>query len=111
MGCAGGHAMASGYSGTMMASAPVSASATIVVNLPADAKLTFDGAATTSTVAVRSFATPALAAGIDHTYTLAAEIVKNGQKHTTSQVVTVKAGETTTVNLTADSFSVAVASR
>lgn len=111
MGCVGGHAMAPVAGGMMMAAAPVSAPATIVVTLPADAKLAFDGVATTSTAEVRSFATPVLAAGVNHSYTLSAEIVKNGQKLTASQTVTVKAGETTQVKLSAENFTTTVASR
>lgn len=77
--------------------AMVPITATIVVNLPADAKLLFDGRATTSTEAVRRFVTPELDSGVDHTYTLTAQVIRNGQTLTASQVVTVRAGQTSEV--------------
>jgi len=81
---------------------------TIVVSLPADAKVSFDGVVTNSTSDLRHFATPELAAGSVANYTLTAEIVRNGQKLTTTQLVSVKAGETLEVNLPVDSFATSV---
>jgi len=102
-GCQGGTVMMSGHA-MMVTDAP----ATIVVNLPLNAKLCFDGALTNATGAARNFSTPALAAGIDHTYTLTAEL--DGKKITARPVI-VRAGQTSTVNLTDADFSSAVAAK
>ena len=72
---------------------------TVIVSLPADARLTFDGAATTSTSAERTFRTPPLQTGQDYTYTLRAEINRDGVASSVTQVVTVRAGETTRISL------------
>ncbi len=76
----------------------VSAPATIVVTLPADAKLTIDGAATSSTSARRTFVSPTLPAGQEFGYTLQAEIVRDGKTVKVTKQVTVRAGEETTVS-------------
>jgi uncharacterized protein (TIGR03000 family) len=75
------------------------APATILVSLPAEAKLTVDGAATQSTSSTRTFASPALEPGRDYYYTLKAEIVRDGQTVSTSRRVAVRAGEQTRVTL------------
>jgi uncharacterized protein (TIGR03000 family) len=75
------------------------AAATIVVNLPADAKLIVDDRATTSTSAVRTFATPELEQGKEYYYTLTAEIVREGKTLTSSQRVAVRAGETSRITM------------
>jgi uncharacterized protein (TIGR03000 family) len=75
------------------------APATIQVNLPAEAKLTIDGAATTSTSANRTFATPSLESGKEFFYTLTAEIVRDGKTLKATQVVSVRAGRETKVNI------------
>src|SRR5579871_2913635 len=77
----------------------VSAPATIVVSLPAEAKLTVDGVATQSTSATRVFATPALDRGNEYFYTLTAEIARNGKTVTATKKVAVRAGEETRVSL------------
>ncbi len=66
------------------------APATILVSLPANAKLTVDGNPTTSTSAVRTLITPVLELGSSYVYTLRAEL--NGQAVT--QQVEVRGGET-----------------
>jgi len=81
----------------------VSAPATIVVTLPVDAELTFDGNATTSTSARRVFVTPALETGADYTYTLRAQVGETAQTRT----VTVRSGETTNVSFAFDAQGVA----
>ncbi len=108
-GCCGTMA-GTGYAhgGMVMVAAPASAPATVLVNLPADAKLTFDGTATTSTAASRRFTTPALPTGSDMSYTLTAEIVREGKTLKATQVVNVRAGQTTDVNLTDAQFTNAV---
>jgi uncharacterized protein (TIGR03000 family) len=75
------------------------APATIIVSLPADAKLTIDDAATASTASPRVFTSPVLPAGHDYHYTLKAEMVRNGKSVVLSKEVTVRAGEETRVNL------------
>jgi uncharacterized protein (TIGR03000 family) len=78
--------------------------ARIVVTLPADAKLTFDDRATRSTSEKRIFATPELAPGKNYTYTVRAEIVRDGQIHSMAQQITVRAGEETQVNMNTSEF-------
>ncbi|HKI37610.1 MAG TPA: TIGR03000 domain-containing protein [Gemmataceae bacterium] len=73
--------------------------ATIVVNLPADAKLTVDGQATTSTSDTRTFVTPALESGKDFAYSFNVEVVRNGVTLTAKRDVVVRAGEATRVTL------------
>jgi uncharacterized protein (TIGR03000 family) len=81
----------------------VSAPATIVVNVPADAELTFDGNPTTSTSARRVFVTPALETGADYTYTIRAQMGEAAQ----SRTITVRSGETTNVSFTFEAQGVA----
>jgi uncharacterized protein (TIGR03000 family) len=80
--------------------APTTGAATIVVSLPADAKLTFDGEATTSTSNQRVFVSPTLPAGQEYHYTLQAEVVVDGKPVTVSKTVAVRAGEESHVTLT-----------
>jgi uncharacterized protein (TIGR03000 family) len=84
---------------------PAAAPATITVSLPADAKLFVDDAATTSTSETRTFTSPELNAGKDYHYTIKAEIVRQGQKLTASERVTVRAGEETKVSFTQVQFA------
>jgi uncharacterized protein (TIGR03000 family) len=83
--------------------------ALVQVELPADAKLTFDGVATKSSETVRNFATPVLQPGSEYSYTLTAEIVREGKTMTATRTITVKANEVTSVKLDANAFGVAVA--
>jgi uncharacterized protein (TIGR03000 family) len=69
------------------------APATIYVSLPSEAKLTIDDAATTSTSAVRVFASPALQPGQEYYYTLKAEIVRDGKTIPAVKRIPVHAGE------------------
>jgi len=73
--------------------------ATIVVSLPADAKLSIDDTATKATGATRTFATPTLEKGKDFHYTLKAEVVRNGQTLTTTKQVAVQAGRETRISI------------
>src|SRR5437667_464985 len=52
------------------------APATILVSLPAEAKLTVDGTTTTSTSATRLFVSPALEQGKEYFYTLQADLTR-----------------------------------
>ena len=75
----------------------VSAPATIIVSVPAGARLIVDGAPTTSVSERRVLVTPELEFGATYTYTMQAEIVRDGRTVSESQVVNVRGGETTTV--------------
>jgi uncharacterized protein (TIGR03000 family) len=86
------------------------APATIFVNVPADARLTIDGEATTSTSAQRVFVSPTLNPGREYHYTLKAEFQKDGKMVSVSKDITVKAGNETRVNLDAEGLA-KVASR
>ena len=94
-----GYASSSAYSSGSYVAAN-QAPATLIVSLPADAKLTIDDAATTSTSAQRVFVTPNLPTGQQFHYTLKAEAMVDGKPIAFSEVVTVKAGESTRVTLT-----------
>jgi uncharacterized protein (TIGR03000 family) len=83
------------------------APATIVVSLPADARLTVDGNATRSTSDLRTFVTPALETGEEYIYTLQAEIIRDGRSVVETQRITVRGGETTNVPFSFSSESVA----
>jgi uncharacterized protein (TIGR03000 family) len=75
----------------------LSAPATIVVSLPADARLTVDGAPTNSTSDRRTLVTPELEFGATYVYTVRAEIVRDGRTLAETQDVTVRGGETSAV--------------
>ncbi len=77
----------------------VPAPATLVIDLPADAKLRIDDSATTSTGANRVFQSPALELGKVYQYTLRAEVVREGKAVKMEQIVEVKAGQTKPVVL------------
>jgi uncharacterized protein (TIGR03000 family) len=86
----------------------VPAPATLIVSLPADAKLMVDGTATTSTSAERTFVSPTLNPVSVYSYTLKAEFMKDGQMMSVTKVVEVRAGLETRVTIEA---SEAVASK
>jgi uncharacterized protein (TIGR03000 family) len=69
------------------------APATIVVRLPADAKLTIDGSRTRSTEGVRTFTSPPLQPGKEYQYSLTAEVMRDGKKVERTRDVTVRAGQ------------------
>jgi len=83
------------------------APATIIVSLPNGARLTVDGTPTSSTTERRTLVTPNLEVGQTYVYTLRAEIVNNGQAVAQEQQVTVRGGETSTVQFSFSSQSVA----
>jgi uncharacterized protein (TIGR03000 family) len=93
------------YAGTVLSSGDATAAvapsnrATIVVTLPADAKLTIDGQPTTSTSSTRRFSSPALEPGKTYYYTLKAEVVADGKPEVITEHVTVQANRETRVNL------------
>ncbi len=75
------------------------APATIVVSLPADAKLTIEDHATSSTSEMRTFVSPPLEPGKAFEYTLKAELSRGGQAQTTTTKVTIRAGDESFVRL------------
>jgi len=77
------------------------APAKLIVNVPADAKLTIDGVVTTSTSSRRVFVSPTLEAGKAFRYTLTAEITHQGNIVVVTKDARVKAGQTTEVSLQA----------
>lgn len=83
----------------------VPATATILVSLPADAKLMVDGQATTSTSTERLLETPTLTPGMVYQYTLKAEYMKDGQMTSVTKMVEVRAGVETRVSLTANEIA------
>lgn len=82
-----------GRDGGAMAPTP----ATIIVSLPADAKLIVDGNVTRTKNAVRVFRSPALEPGLDYAYTVKAEFVRDGQPTSATKRVVVRAGKETRV--------------
>jgi uncharacterized protein (TIGR03000 family) len=88
-------------------SAPAAAPATVVVRLPADARLTFDGEPTRSTGATRTFLSPPLKTSEAGQYVLRAEIVRDGRTLSVRQRVQVWAGTVREVRLDPETFSVA----
>ena len=92
----------------MVRASAAAAPATLVVTLPADAKLKIDGHQTTSKSGERTFVTPDLQQGRDFHYTLVAEVERDGKRHSVTKRVRVRAGERTRVQL---DIPAAVASR
>jgi uncharacterized protein (TIGR03000 family) len=86
------------------------APATIVVSLPADARLTIDGTATRSTSSRRVFISPKLAPGMEYRYTLRAEYTRAGEPVVVTREVRVRAGAEARVTL-AENGLAGVASR
>jgi len=71
---------------------------TILVNLPANARLTVDGVATTSTSDSRLLVSEDLQPGYEYYYTLRAETVQDGQTVAQTHRVAVRPGEQTRVS-------------
>ena len=76
----------------LSAAPPEARPATIVVHLPADARLTIDGAPTKATSAQRSFITPPLEAGKTFSYTFEAQFVRGNQSIRVTEEVPIRAG-------------------
>jgi uncharacterized protein (TIGR03000 family) len=77
---------------------PAKAPATVVVKLPADAKLYVDGVLCPQTTPTRTFETPALNPGTTYTYTLKAEVVRNGKTKAESKRIEMVAGKEVSVD-------------
>lgn len=88
-----------GVGGCSVHTAAVAGPATIVVSLPADATLTIDGQATTSTSGTRLFNVVGLENGFEYVYTLQADVVRDGRTERISQRVVVRAGQETRVTM------------
>jgi uncharacterized protein (TIGR03000 family) len=73
--------------------------ATILVQLPEDARLTLDGQVMKTGSALRRFVTPPLERGWKYQYVVRAEVVRDGQKLVNAQKITVRAGEETKLTL------------
>ena len=71
----------------------------VSISLPADAKLTFNGAVAAGTGEARTYVTPELNADQDYEYVLTAEVTRDGQTMKATERVIVRAGEVTTVTL------------
>lgn len=82
--------------------------ATLVVDLPEDARLTIDERPTDSKSPRRIFVTPALPRGVEFTYALKAEIVRAGQTVVTTRQVAVRGGQQTLVRLVFPAIEVTV---
>jgi len=85
------------------------ATAKVVVKLPADAKLTANGQATTTTSDRRVFVTPELESGRTYSYLLKMTVERDGKTVEESRKVLVHAGQETNVNF--DTATVATASK
>lgn len=72
--------------------------ATVIVQLPADARLTVDGKGADLTSATRSFITPALEMDRDYYYTIKAEADRDGRALTQTKRVLVRAGQVSRVD-------------
>jgi uncharacterized protein (TIGR03000 family) len=75
------------------------AAATIVVRLPAAARLKVNKVVTRQSSEKRTLVTPPLARGKDFHYTLQAEFVRDGRTFTASRRIAVRAGEVKQVTL------------
>jgi len=74
---------------------PQDTTASLIVELPADAKLYIDGQSTQATSARREFISPPLDAKQSYFYNLKAELVRDGKTYDETRRVTVKAGKQT----------------
>ena len=71
----------------------------VTINVPADAKVLFNGAIASGTGSERTFATPPLQPSTLYAYDLTAEVIRNGKVERVTQRVIVRAGETASVAL------------
>ncbi len=67
--------------------------ATLIVQMPAEARLTIDGYVTRQASPTRIFVTPPLEPNKDFQYTLRAEMLRDGQTQVVTQQVTIRAGQ------------------
>lgn len=76
--------------------------ATIIVHLPAEATLTIDGQPTQSKSGTRTFTSPPLEPGKTYSYTLRAEMNRDGRLQNVKKTIDVQAGRPTEVTLNLD---------
>ncbi len=79
--------------------------ATVMVHVPADAQVWFDGTATSSTGPVREYASPPLQPGTDYAYDIRARWTENGQTIDRTRHIEVHSGERRVVDFTVPSRS------
>src|SRR5262245_14919094 len=75
------------------------APATLIVSVPANARLLIDDQPTNMTSSQRVFVSPPLERGYDYVYNLKATLPGNGEPASTTRRITVRAGQTVRVNL------------
>jgi len=80
--------------------AAAAAPARLIVQLPADAQLFLDDQPTTARAGERTFVTPGLEPGYLYSYTVRAEITRDGQKHIETKKIDVTAGSTARLSFT-----------
>ncbi len=98
-GCPGGVCSVNGPVATV-AAAPTAAPGYVVVNLPAGSRLTIDDKPTSAIAETRTFVTPQIQPGYVYTYTLKADIVRDGKVEQVTKKVSVTAGQELKVSLT-----------
>lgn len=81
--------------GPLAVAAEDTASATIIVKVPADGRVYFNGDPTKQTGTTRTYSTPDLRRGKSYVYEVKAEVVRNAKSVTKAKEITVRAGETT----------------
>ena len=106
--CYGGYGSFASYGSYPVVVARADAPATIVVTLPADAKLTVNDQPTNSTTDRRTFVSPPLQNGSRYYYTLKAEMNRDGRPVTSTKEVIVQAGKETEVKFELDTSTVAL---
>jgi uncharacterized protein (TIGR03000 family) len=79
------------------ASADDAATATVVIKLPAEARLYFDDRPTKQVGAERTYVTPELTPGKEYTYQVKIEYTRDGRMMTQTRPVSVRAGQTSRV--------------
>ena len=79
----------------------------VLINLPEDARLLFNGTPAAGRGAVRTFATPPLAHGQSYAYDLTAEVIRDGRVQSVTERVVVRAGEKTSVTLSLNGIATA----
>jgi uncharacterized protein (TIGR03000 family) len=101
-GCYGcyGYAAAPVYAKPAYAAAQPAKTATVVVDLPADAKMYVFDKALPGSSARRAFKTPALEAGYQYYYEIRVEVVRDGKTYSETKRLGVRVGETAQVEFT-----------
>ena len=93
--------------GATQGSGAASNRARLVVEVPADAKLTIDDQPTKATTPTRTFNTPALQSGQTYYYILKVEVAREGLTHTETRRVLLRAGEEVNAKFTEETIAAA----